>query len=327
MKPRVYIDGQAGTTGLQIRERLAPRADIELLEIADARRKDAAARTELLSSSDVAILCLPDDASREAVTLAGSAPVRFLDASTAHRVADDWVYGLPELAPGQRDAIGKAKRVTNPGCYPTGVILLLRPLIEAALVARDAPITVHALSGYSGGGRQMIERWEDPATRLATLPFEAPYALDKEHKHVPEMTRYTGLVHRPQFVPAVGPFRCGMRTEIPLHAALLPSGVTAARAHEVLATRYADEPFVRVHPFSSSVSTDERAFDPRSANGTNRIDLWVLPHPLGHVLLVATLDNLGKGAAGAAVQNLNLMLGLSEVSGLEPGAPGSSAAA
>ena len=327
MKPRVYIDGQAGTTGLQIRERLAPRRDIALLEIDETRRKDPAARSELLRSADVAILCLPDDASREAVALAGDAPVRLLDASTAHRVADGWVYGLPELAPEQRDAIRAARRVTNPGCYPTGVILLLRPLVEAGLVARDAPVTVHALSGYSGGGRQMIERWEDPATGLGTLPFEAPYALDREHKHVPEMARYTGLVHRPQFVPAVGPFRCGMRTEIPLHATLLPSGVGAAGLHAVLAARYAHEAFVEVHPFASSVPGDERAFDPRAANGTNRIDLWVLPNPRGHVLLVATLDNLGKGAAGAAVQNLNLMLGLDEAQGLEPGAPGSSAAA
>jgi N-acetyl-gamma-glutamyl-phosphate reductase len=326
MKPRIYIDGQAGTTGLQIHERLAPRDDLTLLEIDEARRKDPAARTELLRSADVAILCLPDDASREAVALAGDAPVRLLDASTAHRVGDGWVYGLPELAPGQRAAIRDARRVSNPGCYPTGVILLLRPLVDAGLVAHDAPITVHALSGYTGGGRQMIERWEDPSTGLATLPFEAPYALDREHKHVPEMTRHAGLAHRPQFVPAVGPFRCGMRTEIPLHAALL-RGVDAARLHAALAARYAGEPFVSVAPFGDAVSADERAFDPRAANGTNRIDLHVLPNPLGHVLLVATLDNLGKGAAGAAVQNLNLMLGVDEARGLQPGAPGSSAAA
>ncbi|HEY8514752.1 MAG TPA: N-acetyl-gamma-glutamyl-phosphate reductase [Candidatus Binatia bacterium] len=318
MKARVYIDGQAGTTGLQIRERLAGRDDLELLTIDEARRKDPQARAEMLRSADVAILCLPDDASREAVALAGDAPVRFLDASTAHRVAEGWIYGLPELAPGQRDAIRSARRVANPGCYPTGVILLLRPLVDAQLLAADAPIAVHALSGYSGGGRQMIERWEDPSTGLATLPYEAPYALDREHKHIPEMTRYARLVHRPQFVPAVGPFRCGMRIEIPLHAAVL-RGVEAQRLHEALAARYAGEPFVRVHPFSEQVSADERAFDPCAANGTNRIDLWVLPNPLGHVLLVATLDNLGKGAAGAAVQNLNLMLGRPETQGLETG--------
>ncbi|MBY0278659.1 N-acetyl-gamma-glutamyl-phosphate reductase [Candidatus Binatia bacterium] len=316
MKPRVYIDGQAGTTGLQIRERLGARDDITLLEIDEARRKDPAAREELLRAADVAILCLPDDAAREAVALAADSSVRFLDASTAHRVAEGWTYGLAELEPGQRAAIRAAKHVANPGCYPTGVVLLLRPLVDAGLVRADTPIAVHALSGYSGGGRQMIERWEDPATGLASLPFEAPYALDREHKHVPEMTRYARLAHKPQFVPAVGPFRCGMRIEIPLHAALLPAGTNAARLHAALLERYAGEPFVAVRPFDASAPSDERAFDPQAMNGTNRIELAVLPNPLGHVLLLATLDNLGKGAAGAAVQNLNLMLGLDEAHGL-----------
>jgi N-acetyl-gamma-glutamyl-phosphate reductase len=312
MKPRVYIDGQAGTTGLQIRERLTRRDDIDLLEVEESRRKDPAARAECLRSADVAILCLPDDAAREAVALAGNAPVRLLDASTAHRVAEGWVYGLPELTPDQRAAIRASHRVTVPGCYPTGVVLLLRPLIEAGLVAADAPVSVHALSGYSGGGRAMIERWEDPAAGLLGIPFEAPYALDREHKHLPEMKRYSGLARMPHFVPAVGPFRCGMRMEIPLHAAILPGEVSARQIHEALATRYADEPFVRVEPLAESAPTDERTLDPRRLNGSNRIELRVLPNPLGHVLLIATLDNLGKGAAGAAVQSMNLMLGVDE---------------
>lgn len=313
MRARVYIDGQAGTTGLQIHDRLVGRDDLELLEIAPERRKEPAARTELLRAADVAILCLPDDAAREAAELVGDAPTRLLDASTAHRVAPGWTYGLAELAPGQRREIASARRVSNPGCYPTGVVLLLRPLVDARLVAADAPIIVHALSGYSGGGRQMIERWEDPSTGLPGLPFEAPYALDREHKHVPEMVRHAGLAQAPQFVPAVGPFRCGMRLEIPLHRMLGPD---PQAIHAALCARYAEERFVRVAPFSRAIAADEFALDPRGANGTNRVDLHVLPNPLGHVLLVAVLDNLGKGAAGAAVQNLNLMLGRDEALGL-----------
>ena len=317
MKPRVYIDGQAGTTGLQIHERLAGRDDLELVEIDPRQRKDPAARAECLRTSDVAVLCLPDDASREAVTLVGDAPTRILDASSAYRTAAGWTYGLPELLPGQRDAIRSARRVSTPGCYPTGPILLLRPLVDAGLLAHAAPISGHALSGYSGGGRPMIERWEDPASGLPGLPFEAPYALDREHKHVPEMTRHAGLVSPVQFVPAVGPFRCGMRIEIPLHASFAPP---ARRIHDALAERYSQERFVRVLPWCEQAAAGERALDPCAANGTNRIDLHVFANPLGHVLLVAVLDNLGKGAAGAAVQNLNLLLGVEESTGLSAGA-------
>src|SRR5581483_7441979 len=300
--------------------------DVEILAIDEARRKDPSARAELLRSAAVAILCLPDDAAREAVALAADSETRLLDASTAHRVAEGWVYGLPELGPGQREAIRDARRVSNPGCYPTGVILLLRPLIEAKLVSAEAPIAVHALSGYSGGGRAMIERWEDAAVGLEGLPFEAPYALEREHKHVPEMTRYAGLARAPHFVPAVGPFRCGMRVEIPLHAALLASDASPLRIHEALAARYRDEPFVRVPSLAESQAGDERALDPRALNGTNAIELRVFPNPVGHVLLVALLDNLGKGAAGAAVQNLNLMLGMAETAGLVEPLPAASAA-
>jgi N-acetyl-gamma-glutamyl-phosphate reductase len=315
MRPRIFIDGHVGTTGLRIREWLADRTDLELVTLPEAERKEAPARRDAIRSADVAVLCLSDDLARE---VAGweLGRARLLDASTAHRVADGWIYGMPELAPGQRAAIAAAPRVSNPGCYPTGVVLLLRPLVDASLVAPDAPIAIHALSGYSGGGKPLIEKWEDPASGLLSLTYEAPYALERVHKHLPEMQRGSGLAHEPVFVPAVGPFLCGMRIEIPLHAELLGRGVTAKAIWEALAARYAGEPFVRLAPYAEPVAIDDRSLDPMAANDTNRIDLHVLPHPSGHVLLVAILDNLGKGAAGTAIQNLNLMLGLDERQGL-----------
>ncbi len=316
MRARVYIDGHVGTTGLRIREWLVGREDLELLTLDEAHRKDAEQRREMLKRADLAVLCLPDAAARETASWLEGSETRILDASTAHRTAAGWVYGLPELEPGQRTAIARAQRVSNPGCYPTPVILAIRPLLEAALVASDLPLQVHALSGYTGGGRAMLERWEDPSTELATLPYEVPYALDALHKHIPEMQHYARLVREPQFVPAVGPFRCGMRVQLPLHRELLSEGATGKTLWEALDQRYRDEPFVRVQPIAEPLDSDEGSFDPRACNDTNRLDLRVLPHPSGHVLLVATLDNLGKGAAGAAIQNLNLMLGFDETEGL-----------
>lgn len=315
-KPRVFIDGQAGTIGLRLRQLLAPRADLELVEIEPARRKDRNARAELLNGADVSILCLPDEAAREAVSLIEDPRARVIDGSTAHRVAADWVYGLPELAKEQREALAGARRVANPGCYPTCVSLLLRPLVDAALLAPDAPLAIHALSGYTGGGQAMIDKWEADGGELLRLTYEAPYALERRHKHVPEILRYAGLSREPQFVPAVGPFRCGMRVQIPLPAGVLAAGATGASVHEALQARYAGARFVRVIPLERSLEGGERALDPCVCNDSNRVELRVLPHPSGHVLLVAVLDNLGKGAAGAAVQSLNLMLGLPEDAGL-----------
>ena len=317
MRPRIFIDGHVGTTGLRVRDWLAGRHDLELATLPEALRKDGGARREALLGADLAILCLPEEAAREVAQWAEGASVRLLDASTAHRVADGWVYGLPELGPGQRDAIRAASRVSNPGCYPTAVVLLVRPLVDAGLVPRDAPLCIHALSGYSGGGHALIERWEDPALGLLRLAYEAPYSLERVHKHVPEMQRFAGLSREPHFVPAVGPFRCGMRVEVPLHADLLARGATGKAIWEAIAERYRGERFVRVAPYAEPVAVDERSLDPQAANDTNRIDLFVLPHPSGHALLVAVLDNLGKGAAGAAIQNLNQMLGLDEARGLE----------
>lgn len=314
MAPRIFIDGHAGTIGLRIRELLGGREDLQLLEVADAERKDPGARKRCLDAADVAILCLPDEAAREAVAMADNPDLRFIDGSTAHRVNPDWVYGLPEASPEQRARVASARLVANPGCYPTGVILLLRPLVDAGLVPAAAAITVNGLSGYTGGGRNMIERWEAEDTGLQGLPFPAPYAMDRQHKHVPEMTHHSGLSSAPYFLPAVGAYRCGMRVQIPLHASIL-AGTTPAALHAALQARYAGEPFIEVIPLDEAAG-DEQRFDPRACNGSNRVQLRVLENPKGHALLMAIFDNLGKGASGAAVQSLNLMLGLPETRGL-----------
>ena len=314
-RPKVYVDGHVGTTGLRIRDWLRGRDDLELLSVPTAKRKDPAVRRERVEEADLAVLCLPDDAAREAAAWAAAGGTRLVDASTAYRVAEGWTYGLPELSPLQRADVAGAARVSNPGCYPSGFVLLVRPLVDARLIAPDAPLAVHALSGYSGGGRTLIERWESSESGLQGLPYEAPYSLERVHKHMPEMARYAGLAGEPQFVPAVGPFRCGMRVQVPIPAGLLGGGADGARVHEVLTERYAGESFIRVAPLPES-APDESTLDPRRCNDTNRMDLHVYPHPSGHVLLVAILDNLGKGASGAAIQNLNLMLGLDEGAGL-----------
>jgi len=316
MTHRVYIDGHVGTTGLRIRDWLAGREDLEVLTLPEADRKDPDARREALRQAEVAVLCLPDDAARDAAAWAEGSAVRLLDASTAHRVDDAWVYGLPELTPDQRKAIRDAPRVSNPGCYASAFILATRPLVDAGLVEPNATLGCHGLSGYSGGGRPMIEKWEDPAQKLASLPFSAPYALNHVHKHVAEMMHWTGLGAEPQMLPAVGPFRCGMRVAVPLHAGMLRNGANGKDVWEILEARYRGEPFVRLQPLAEGEETHEHSFDPCACNDTNRIELHVRPHPSGHVLLLAILDNLGKGAAGVAIQSLNLMLGCEETAGL-----------
>ncbi len=315
MKPKVYIDGHVGTVGLRIRDWMSGRGDVELLEVPEAHRKDAQARKEHLLASDLGVLCLPDDAAREALEWVGNGSTRLLDASSAHRVSEDWTYGLPELTKSQRDVIADARLVTNPGCYPSAFILLTRPLIDAGLLSANTPLTVHGLSGYSGGGRGLIERWEDASLGLGDLPFPAPYALERVHKHIPEMHTYSGLASSPQFIPAVGPFRCGMRVQVPLHADVLAPEAGAEQIWKCLADRYEGEPYVAVQPLVRE-AVHEHSLDPTACNDTNRIELYVLEHPSGHVLTVATLDNLGKGASGVAIQNLNLMLGLGETTGL-----------
>ena len=315
MAPKIFIDGEAGTTGLQIRDRLEGRSDLQLLSIDPARRKDEGARRELLNSADVVLLCLPDEAARQAVELIDSNTVRVIDASTAHRTAPGWVYGFPEMDADQRAAIASASRVSNPGCYPTGMIALVRPLVEAGLIPRVWPITVNAVSGYSGGGKSMIAEFEDEAAANFTRePFRI-YGLGLAHKHVPEMQLHAGLDNPPLFAPAVGRYYKGMIVEVPLQLWSLPGQPSLGEAHEVLAEAYPEGGFVEVASLEECRAI--KGLDPEGLNGTNRMKLFVFGNEKeGQARLVALLDNLGKGASGAAVQNLNIMLGLDERLGL-----------
>ncbi|WP_407160354.1 N-acetyl-gamma-glutamyl-phosphate reductase [Bradyrhizobium sp. STM 3557] len=307
----VFVDGGSGTTGLGIAERLSRQSDITVKTIAEDKRKDPGAKKALMEQVDLVILCLPDEAAKETAALIdslGNAAPKVIDASTAFRVAPDWTYGFPELAAGQADKIRHAGKVSNPGCYPTGGIALLRPLVDAGLLPSDYPVTVNAVSGYSGGGKSMIASFEN-----GTAPHFELYGLGFEHKHLPELQLYSKLTRRPIFVPSVGNYRQGMLVSIPLQLDTLPGKPTGADLQAALAKHYAGSRFVSVMPLENDAAKSGR-LEPEALNDTNKLELYVFASDKHHqAVLVARLDNLGKGASGAAVQNMRLMLGLPEI--------------
>jgi N-acetyl-gamma-glutamyl-phosphate reductase len=306
----VFVDGGSGTTGLRIAERLSQQSDITVKQIAEDKRKDPGAKRALMEEVDLVILCLPDEAAKETVALIdsmGNAAPKVIDASTAFRVAPDWTYGFPELTADQANKIRMARKVSNPGCYPTGAIALLRPLVDAGLLSTDYPVTVNAVSGYSGGGKSMIANFED-----GTAPSFELYGLGFEHKHIPEMQLYSRLVHRPIFIPSVGNYRQGMLVSVPLQLDALPGKPSGADLQAALAKRYAGSTYVSVMPLENAAAKSGR-IEPEALNETNRLELYVFASDTyRQAVLVARLDNLGKGASGAVVQKMRLMLGLAE---------------
>jgi N-acetyl-gamma-glutamyl-phosphate reductase len=311
MSIRVFVDGQEGTTGLRIHEYLAKRRDVEVLRAAPDLRKDPAERSRLLNAADVAFLCLPEAAARAAAALVTNPSTCLIDASTAHRTSSDWVFGLPELAREQRARLRASKRIANPGCHSTGFILLVRPLVDAGLLSSAALLSASSITGYSGGGKKMIEQYE--AGGDARLQSPRPYGLTLAHKHLPEMAAHGRLENRPVFMPIVGNFLKGLSVAVPLHLSELKRGVGAPQLHACLAERYAGEPFVRVMPLSEAPA--DGYFDVQACNDTNRAEIFVFGSDT-QALLMCRLDNLGKGASGAAVQSMNIHLGLDEATGL-----------
>ncbi|MEW6184851.1 MAG: N-acetyl-gamma-glutamyl-phosphate reductase [Thermodesulfobacteriota bacterium] len=313
----IFIDGREGTTGLQIVERLKDRSDIRLTEIPNQERKNPEVKKKYLNQADLVILCLPDEASRESVALIENDQTRVIDSSTAFRALDGWIYGIPELDKGQRDRIRQSKRLTNPGCHATGFIMALYPLIQEGVAGVDYPVFAQSLTGYSGGGKKLIAVYESGETPKGHLQAPRHYALNLRHKHLAEMQKHTGLLTPPLFTPIVANYYQGMVVSIPLLTRLLRKKISAREVREVLAAYYQGEPFVRVMPFESGPFLDNGFLSPLECNHTNRIDLFVFGDE-EQILVAARLDNLGKGASGAAVQNMNLMLGMEETLGLNP---------
>jgi len=314
MSYTVFVDGQEGTTGLQIHDLLARRRDIEVLRITADLRKDNAERKRLLNAADVSFLCLPDQAAREAASWVTNPRTCVIDASTAHRIDPAWVFGLPELSPGQRDGLRRSKRISNPGCHSTAFILLIRPLVDAGLLDADTALSATSITGYSGGGRKLIEQYQvEPLPSRLMSP--RPYGLSLAHKHVPEMTQWTGLRTRPVFMPMVANFYKGLSVSVPLHLSVLRNGADARSLHMALSERYGDERFVKTMPLSDTAALEAGYFDVQACNESNRCELFVFAAE-GQAILLARLDNLGKGASGAAVQSMNVHLGLDEGLGL-----------
>ncbi|MDF9408088.1 MAG: N-acetyl-gamma-glutamyl-phosphate reductase [Pelotomaculum sp. PtaB.Bin013] len=316
MKYKVFVDGQEGTTGLKINERLSGRADIDILKIDPERRKDPEERRAFLNNADIAFLCLPDDASRESAALVTNNRTKIIDASTAHRTDPNWTYGIPELSKNQRALIKDSHRVAVPGCHATGFNMALYPLIQEGIVPKDYPVTCQSVTGYSGGGKKLIEKYEGTGADKKNLESPQFYALSLKHKHLPEMQKVNGLVFPPLFTPIVGDFYQGMVVAVPLLARLLSKKISAEDVQNILASYYASERFVRVMPYGSESYLDNGFLDATGCNNTNRIEIFVFGDS-EQILLLSRLDNLGKGASGAAVQNMNIMLGLDEGIGLE----------